>query len=208
MEDSSVSDTNSDYQEADYGFYSEMRSDLSQRDSSKKIFQLKKVIEANPTNSTVLCVIEDHKAPVACRSFQSYHEDDTHEVQISIPGYRIVYEDGKHFAEYQVKLCIFDQEFVAWRKYEQFVTFATAFLIFQSENDLKDSRLERIIGAWNAVSLTRYQQQQRKDGSQQKRVQGQLERTEKRPSKKINSSRARDEGDTIDSIFGFERFKQ
>ena len=151
MEDSSVSDTNSDYQEADYGFYSEMRSDLSQRDSSKKLFQLKKVIEANPTNSTVLCVIEDHKAPVACRSFQSYHEDDTHEVQISIPGYRIVYEDGKHFAEYQVKLCIFDQEFVAWRKYEQFVTFATAFLIFQSENDLKDSRLERIIGAWNAV---------------------------------------------------------
>ena len=39
-------------------------------------------------------------------------------------------------------------------------------------------------------------------------MQGQLERTEKRPSKKINSSRARDEGDTIDSIFGFERFKQ
>lgn len=154
MEDTSaLSDSinSENYQQADYGFYSEMRSDSAERYSSKQLFQLKKVIEAKPANATILCVIEDHKAPVACRSFQSYHDDDTHEVQISIPGYRIVYEDGKHYAEYQVKLCIFDQEFVAWRKYEHFVTFATAFLIFQRENDMKDSRLERIIGAWNAV---------------------------------------------------------
>ena len=39
-------------------------------------------------------------------------------------------------------------------------------------------------------------------------MQGQLERTGKRTNKNTNLARARDEGDAIDSIFGFERFKQ
>ena len=141
---------NLDNQQTDYGFYSDMCSDLSRAEFSKKLFQLREIVEAKPSNAAILCVIEDHKAPVACRSFQSIQED-THEVQISIPGYRLVYEDGKHYAEYQVKLTIFDEEFVAWRKYEHFVTFATAFSTFQREIGSKDERLERIIGAWYAV---------------------------------------------------------
>ncbi len=40
------------------------------------------------------------------------------------------------------------------------------------------------------------------------KVQGQLERTRNRTNKNINLARARDEGDAIDTIFGFERFKQ
>ena len=39
-------------------------------------------------------------------------------------------------------------------------------------------------------------------------MQGQLERTGNRTNKNSNLARARDEGDVIDTIFGFERFKQ
>ena len=109
---------------------------------------------AAQANSTILCVIEDSCAPVSCRCFEDGIYLTT--VQISVLGYRIAFGNGKHFAEYNVRLYIDDVEVTVWRSFEQFKTFAAAFsFCYERNNNIKDTRLGAIVGAWNLVLRNR-----------------------------------------------------
>lgn len=141
--------------EADYGFYFEedYNDSVEVIDNSRK--NIGSNIERNCDGMTILCIIEDYSAPIACRSFgyEMYRPSET--VQTSVFGYRISYVDGEHFTEYQAKLIIGDVQTIVWRSFEQFKSFADAFSYCKERKNMKDERLDAITGAWSLVLRNR-----------------------------------------------------
>ena len=135
----------------DYGFYSNLSNDNEDNSLSTPIEQSCDDIGLEGTNVTVLCLIENSKAPVACRSFQEKISHDTISIRISIPGFRISCEGGEQYVEYKVNFRIQNKELVAWRQYKHFQTLAEAFSIFNSIQQPKDQGLLKILSAWKEV---------------------------------------------------------
>mmetsp|Transcript_11690 Transcript_11690/g.16064 ORF Transcript_11690/g.16064 Transcript_11690/m.16064 type:complete len:202 (+) Transcript_11690:30-635(+) len=130
---------------SDYGHYNDLAIDNQENlSTTSESFDVAE-------GTTILCVVENSKAPVACRSFEEKITHGTVSIRISVPGFRIICKRGEQLVEYKVKLRIQDKEFVAWRQYEHFQTLAEAFSIFNSIQHPKDQGLMKILSAWKEV---------------------------------------------------------
>lgn len=122
---------------------------------------------------TVVCELENKKAPVACRSFEIKPNSSSSQVGIcatccSIEGFRIVQDAFQELPEYKVKLTLDNKDYICWRRFCDFEVLAMACLEFrksrealyplvsQSEKqEFLRSTFPKTVAAWHAVEKNR-----------------------------------------------------
>lgn len=160
-------------EEDDYGFYEECdndnfsspstemiidepsRSDSSTASKSPSVSRLSRNTSRSsshtslPRDASVICLIEDSKAPLVCRSFDSVS------VSIALGGLRIVQSSYSEVAEFKVKLNVDGREYVTWRRYADFQTLGQACAEFSKKHHARHNILRNTVLAWREVEKHR-----------------------------------------------------
>jgi hypothetical protein len=78
-------------------------------------------------SSSVLCQYEDEKATLTCRSFETVEMNSKCTVSVALAGIRIVQEGlFREIAEYKLRITLENQEFITWKRYEDFSSLGEA----------------------------------------------------------------------------------
>lgn len=119
----------------------------SRRSSNGDLFTKK-------SNSNVLYLLEDHQAELACRSFGSSEGREKLAVCVALAGIRISIRHHFEIAEYKVRLLIENEEFVAWKSYDDFQPLGEAcrwHLQSRAGPGASKYSLRNTVNAWNEV---------------------------------------------------------
>jgi hypothetical protein len=78
------------------------------------------------SNLTVICEVEDKKAPMSCRTFETDIVGCAVTTSCTIEGLRLVQDDFGEDAEFKVRVCVGEREYIAWRRFGDFRAFGEA----------------------------------------------------------------------------------
>ncbi|KAJ1430809.1 hypothetical protein B484DRAFT_448717 [Ochromonadaceae sp. CCMP2298] len=99
------------------------------------------------SNLTVICEVEDKKAPMSCRSFEL--KEGVISTACVIEGLRLVQDDSGEDAEFKVRLLVAGKEYVAWRRFSDFQVFGEACRLYsQSAGSFM---LAGTVSAWTDI---------------------------------------------------------
>jgi len=132
--------------------YSSHYATSSQNSSSSKLMKMSSRSSSNDTlspDASVICLIEDSKAPLVCRSFDSVS------VSVALGGLRIVQSNYSEVAEFKVKLNVDGREFVTWRRFNDFQTLGRACAEFSKKQQSRQNMLQNTVLAWQEVEKHR-----------------------------------------------------
>lgn len=147
VENSSTEMMSVDEQSRSYGIDSSQRSSSSSRLS--KSTSRSSSHTSLPRDASVFCLIEDSKAPLVCRSFDSVS------VSIAFGGLRIVQSSYSEVAEFKVKLNVDGREYITWRRYSDFQTLGQACAEFSKKHQARHNVLGNTVAAWEEVEKHR-----------------------------------------------------
>lgn len=112
---------------------------------------------ASDSSKSVICSIEDHKAPLTCRSFDHINTKASLSVCIALAGFRIIHNGVSEEAEYKVKLIIDGREYITWKRYQDFQSLGhacTELSTWPTRTGVKYA-LQQTVDAWKLVERNR-----------------------------------------------------
>lgn len=104
------------------------------------------------SSSSVICLYEDDKPTLTCRSFETVELNEKVMVFVAMSGIRIIEENYNEIPEYKLKIMIDQQEFIAWKRFQDFSSLGEACRIHMKNSRSKSKcSLKETVIAWKQV---------------------------------------------------------
>jgi hypothetical protein len=112
--------------------------------------------KAMTRDTSIFCIIENSKAPIACRSFERAHSSKNVSVYASIGGLRLVQEGYSEEAEYKFILIIDGREHISWKCFGDFRSLGEACMAYSQQYSCERRPvMKNTVAAWQEVVLNR-----------------------------------------------------